>query len=176
MAFPLISASATVCLAWWRIRPNVARETPMHCPESSWDNPSKSANLRASRSSTVMHTSARSTIGIPRGLKKLISGLNATRRSFLGLPMRPPIKQMLGDERLFSPVSIDQPFFPGGYRFLSATADHDDRSWKAVNILMPIFARRCGSAASSQSSQRGRLGPAFASGISGGSTLGLTRL
>jgi hypothetical protein len=61
-------------------------------------------------------------MGMPRGLKKLISELNATSRSFLGLPMNPPLKHKLGYKPLFLPALVLKPIFPGDREHNDANA------------------------------------------------------
>jgi len=87
MGLPWVRARAVFFLALCTSLHTVPRETPIFCPASSCDNPSKSTSLKASNSATSIITGSMFIAGF--GLRLFAGGITPKVTGFGNLPLLP---------------------------------------------------------------------------------------
>jgi hypothetical protein len=87
---PSVSALAVFFLALWRSLQIVPLETPILCPASSCDSPSRSTSLKASSSALSMKIDPRFPGGF--GVKPVIGGVIPSVTGFGNLPLLPRLR------------------------------------------------------------------------------------
>ena len=96
-------ACAVFFLALCNNLQTVPLETPIFCPASSWDNPSKSTSLRASSSATSMNIGSMFLAG--KGNKPVIGGVIPRVTGFGNLPLLPCLRLHLRCHMFFHILS-----------------------------------------------------------------------
>jgi len=87
---PSVNACAVFLLALCRSLQTVPLETPILCPASSCDSPSKSTSLKASSSATSMDIGSKLLAGL--GIKLVIGGTIPNVTGFGSLPLLPRLR------------------------------------------------------------------------------------
>lgn len=93
MGLPSLMAWAVFLLALWTRRQTVPLETPILCPASSCDSPSKSTSRKASSSANSKNIGSMFLGGF--GMKPLIGGVVPSITGFGNLPLLPHLNLCL---------------------------------------------------------------------------------
>lgn len=101
---PSVIACAVFLLALCRSLQMVPLETPIFCPASSCDSPSRSTSLKASSSAMSMNMGSRFLAGF--GIKPVIGGIIPSVTGFGNLPLLPRLRLCLRRHNVLSHVFV----------------------------------------------------------------------